>query len=157
MDTRHKFSVRPGMECTIRSLGDNAGVAQRLAQMGVLPGATLRVVRLAPFGKTVEVCMDQGQSFALREEEVRALDCQLLAMPLSSAPIDSEHEYRVRSLAGGKAFQQRMRAVGLQPGKRFRVPYPEQWPLILRLEDSGQTPSIGKGEADKIIVETGDE
>ena len=51
--------------------------------MGVLPGSRLKVIRLAPFGKTVEVTIDQGQYFALRDEEINVLDCEIVAMPLS--------------------------------------------------------------------------
>jgi len=32
---------------------------------GVLPGSLLRIIRVSPFGETLEVALDQGEAFAL--------------------------------------------------------------------------------------------
>ena len=81
------LNLQAGSECIIRSLGPDKKVAQRLAQMGVLPGSRLRAIRLAPFGETLEVSIDQGQYFALRNEEINVLDCEMVAMPLSDKTV----------------------------------------------------------------------
>lgn len=49
-----------------------ADLATSLLAMGVLPGSTIRVVRQAPFGRTVYVAVDQ-QNLALRQQELEAI------------------------------------------------------------------------------------
>jgi Fe2+ transport system protein FeoA len=71
-------------ECIIRSLASDEKIAQRLAQMGILSGTHLRIIRVAPLGSTIEVTGDQGQSFALRQQDVTAMTCEPVAMPLVS-------------------------------------------------------------------------
>ena len=58
-------ALQAQFECIIRTLGSDEKTAQRLAQMGILPGSHLRVIRVAPLGGTIEVMVGQGQSFAL--------------------------------------------------------------------------------------------
>ena len=101
-------------ECTILSLGPDEKTAQRLAQMGILPGTHLRIIRVAPFGGTIEVTCDQGQSFALRQEEVAAMTCDPVAMPLASELVTVGQTYRIRVLLGGKTFRQRMEREGFR-------------------------------------------
>ncbi|WP_080522413.1 FeoA domain-containing protein [Methyloprofundus sedimenti] len=57
-------------------------MARRLVQIGILSGSRLRVIWLALFGKTLQVSIDQGQYFALQNEEVNVLDCEMVTMPL---------------------------------------------------------------------------
>ena len=92
-------------ECIIRSLGPDEKTAQRLAQMGILPGSHLRIIRVAPLGGTIEVMVGQGQSFALRQENVAAMTCEPVAMPLVSELIIAGQNYRIRMLLGGKTFR----------------------------------------------------
>ncbi|MCK5034310.1 MAG: ferrous iron transport protein A [Candidatus Sabulitectum sp.] len=65
-------------------MGSDDKTAQRLAQMGILPGTHLQIIRIAPLGGTIEVNDGQGQSFALRQQEVAAMTCEPVAMPLIS-------------------------------------------------------------------------
>ncbi|MBE9573870.1 MAG: ferrous iron transport protein A [Proteobacteria bacterium] len=109
---------KPGVECIIHSLGSDEKVAQRLAQMGVLPGLTLQIIRIASFGTTVEVSIDGSQSFAIRKDELTASNCQVVAMPLTCSDVQLHMTYRIRTLSGGRKFQQRMEAQGIQLKKR---------------------------------------
>ncbi|MCK4842088.1 MAG: ferrous iron transport protein A [Methylococcales bacterium] len=69
MNTR--LSLQASSECIIRSLSQDKEVARRLAQMGILPGSRLRVIRLCPlWGNLGGLSIDQGQYFSLRDEEV---------------------------------------------------------------------------------------
>jgi Fe2+ transport system protein FeoA len=145
-------------ECIIRSLGSDEKTAQRLAQMGILPGSHLRVIRVAPLGGTIEVMVGQGQSFALRQEDVAAMTCEPVAMPLVSELIIAGKNYRIRTLLGGKTFRQRMEKEGIQEGVLIQVNKTGKKPLPVHLVDSGEDVELGEGEAKKLIVEvtTGD-
>lgn len=140
-------------ECIIRSLGPDKKTAQRLAQMGILPGTHLRIIRIAPLGGTIEVNDGQGQSFALRQQEVAAMTCEPVAMPLISELVAKGQTYMIRDLRGGKTFQQRMVAAGLQEGDLIQVREAGVNPIQLHLVDTDRQVSLGKGEAKKIIVE----
>jgi len=140
-------------ECIIRSLGSDNKTAQRLAQMGILPGTHLRIIRIAPFGGTIEVNDGQGQSFALRQQEVAAMTCEPVAMPLVSELVVKGQIYMIRDLRGGKTFQQRMAVVGLQEGGLIQVREAGLKPIQILLVDTDKQVSIGEGEAKKIIVE----
>jgi len=147
------LTLQPGSECIIRSLGPDKKVAQRLAQMGVLPGSRLRVIRLAPFGETLQVSIDQGQYFALRDEEINVLDCEMVAMPLSDKTIETEKYYRVRSLSGGKTFQQKMEHQGIIPGVIIQIRELNKPPILIELFQEKKSVALGSGEAEKIIIE----
>lgn len=145
------------MECVIQSLGSDRKIAQRLAQMGVLPGATLHIIRLAPFAATIEVSVDGGQSFAIRKNELAALDCEAVALPLVSRHIKLNSDYHIRYLYGGKKFQQRMASQGIHPGLLLKV-INQTGPLIeILLVDQGKTVKLGRGKAEKIIIRKADD
>jgi len=148
-----RLALQAGSECIIRSLGPDNKTAQRLAQMGVLPGYRLRVIRLAPFGETVEVSIDQGQYFALRDEEINALDCEMVAMPLSAKTVKIDQDYRIRSLSGGKTFQQRMEQQGIVPGIVIQIHDHPMHYFQIELLQEGKIVVLGQGEAEKIIIE----
>ena len=145
--------MQPGSECIIRSLASDKKVAQRLAEMGVLPGSSLRVIRLAPFGETLEVSIDRGQYLALRAEEINALDCEMVAMPLSANTIKKKQNYRIRSLSGGQTFRQRMEQQGIFPGAVIKIRELSGHPFQIELLLEGKRVVLGWGEAEKIIIE----
>ncbi|MBE0575548.1 MAG: FeoA domain-containing protein [Desulfuromonadales bacterium] len=140
-------------ECIIRSLGSDEKTAHRLAQMGILPGNHLRIIRIAPLGGTIEVVVGQGQNFALRQEEVAAMLCDVVAMPLVSELVIAGQNYRIRTLLGGKTFRRRMEKQGLQEGDLVQVNNTGEKPFPVHLVESGEDVELGEGEAKKIIVE----
>ncbi|HEB95993.1 MAG TPA: hypothetical protein ENI96_06130 [Sedimenticola thiotaurini] len=142
----------PGSICILHSLGDDRQVARRLAQMGILPGSRLRIVRAAPLGGTLEVASDQGELFALRREEMAGLDCRLVAAPLTSPAIRPGQTCTVLSLEGGRAFRQRMTEKSLRPGSRIRIGEPGTHGLLVSDAATGATIALGRGEAARIIV-----
>ena len=147
------MNLQPGSECIIRSLASDKKVAQRLAEMGVLPGSSLRVIRLAPFGETLEVSIDRGQYLALRAEEINALDCEMVAMPLSAKTVKKDQDYRIRSLSGGETFRQRMEHQGIIPGAVIRIREVSAHPFQIELLLERKSVLLGWGEAEKIIIE----
>ena len=140
-------------ECIIRSLGPDEKTAQRLAQMGILPGTHLRVIRVAPLGGTIEVTGNQGQSFALRQQEIAAMSCDPVAMPLATELVTVGQTYRVRVLLGGKTFRQRLEKRGLQEGGLIQVSKTGVKPIPVQLVESDRQIELGQGEAKKIIIE----
>ncbi len=151
--TNTRLTLQPGSECIIHSLGADNKIARQLAWMGVLPGSRLRVIRLAPLGETVEVAIDGGQYFALREEEIDALDCEMVVMPLSAKAVKRDREYRIRALLGGIIFQQKMQQLGVEPGVAIRIHDHTQHGFQIELLPEGKTVKLGGGEAEKILVE----
>lgn len=146
-------ALQPQSECIIRSLGPDEATAQRLAQMGILPGTHLRILRIAPLGGTLEVAGEQGQSFALRQQEVAAMTCEPVAMPLASELVAAGQTYRVRIMLGGKTFSRRMEQEGLREGALVQIRKTGVKPIRLDIVDTDRKIEIGKGEAKKIIVE----
>ncbi len=146
-------ALQPQSECIIRSLGHDDKTAQRLAQMGILPGTHLRIIRVAPLGGTIEVTSGQGQSFALRQQDVAAMTCDPVSMPLASELVIVGQTYRVRVLLGGKTFLKRMEQKGLRTGELVQTQKRGVKPIPVRIVDMDKQIELGEGEAKKIIVE----
>lgn len=144
---------QPGMECRIQSLGKDKITAQRLAQMGVMAGSHLLLVHVSPFRGTLEMSTGHGQLFALREEELAGLECEFIAMSLSAASGMPDKIWRIRQLNGGYTFQQRMKRQHLEPQAQVRFLGPLLNRFELKIMPGGPQVTVGKGEADKIIVE----
>jgi Fe2+ transport system protein FeoA len=138
--------IQPHLSCRIRSLGGDS--AARLGQMGVLPGIELEIVRTSPFGGgTVQVILGDGDLVALRSDEIASMDCEVVAMPLTS-PLVGSGSYVIKALPGGRSFRTRMSDLGLQPGTRVDVLSTS--PFVLSV--SGAPVRLGRGEAGKIVV-----
>lgn len=123
--------------------------------MGILPGVEMQILRKGPFGGTVEVELDHGDLVALRSDEIAAMECDLVAVPLTSVAVTAG-SYRIVALAGGNGFRTRMRELGLEEGRRIDILATSP---NLRVSVGGQAIRLGRGEADKIVVEeaTGDQ
>ncbi len=146
---RPSVPLQPGVTCRVRALGGDARIADRLAQMGILPGMEITVTRIGPLGNPLELSMPGGQALALRAEEAEALDCELVRLPLSLVP-SGPPAWRITELRGGQRFRARMRALGLVPGATLEV----LGTRPLRLRDArGNVVPLGRGEAARILVE----
>jgi len=146
-------SLQAQTECIIRSLGPDDKTAQRLAQMGILPGTHLHIIRVAPLGGTIEVSGDQGQNFALRQQEVAAMTCDPVAMPLTSELVTVGQTYRIRVLMGGTTFRQRMERGGIKANELIQIQETGTKPISVYLVDLNRQVKLGGGEAKKIIIE----
>ncbi len=144
------FLLQPNTVCRIISLGVNPKVSKRLAQMGILPGMEVTIVRVGPLGDPLELAVAQGQNIALRTEEVESLDCEVIALPLTAANPGGV-TYRVRELQGGIGFQRKMADRGLAVGTKLRLQ--EAYPYRLYLLPDGHFATIGHGEAEKLLLE----
>lgn len=70
--------VPEGSRARIVHLHAACRIRQRLADMGVLPGVEVEVLRRAPLGGPVEIALD-GFALSLRRSEARAVEVELLA------------------------------------------------------------------------------
>ena len=149
MDKR-EIPFKPGVTCRVRSLGGDTRVSDRLAQMGIMPGMELTIQRAGPLGNPLELAVPGGQSLALRKEEIRALQCELVRLPLSAVKAGNRI-WRVAGVQGGRRLQQKLQARGVMPGAEFRVV--AQRPMQLDLASGEGRVRVGQGEAAQIIVE----
>lgn len=60
--------LRPGESGVVISIGSKGPVKKRLMDMGVTPGAEIKVIKMAPLGDPVEVNL-RGYELSLRKEE----------------------------------------------------------------------------------------
>ena len=65
--------LRPGDTGIVNTLHGDGAIHQRLLEMGVIEGAAVEVVRLAPLGDPMEILV-QGYHLSLRKTEA-ALVC----------------------------------------------------------------------------------
>jgi Fe2+ transport system protein FeoA len=139
-------------ECVIQSVKDNGGFGNRLVQMGVLPGSHLKIIRVGFGGSTVEVMIDQGQSIALRSKELEMLDCKLVAIPLSALSPGDDEKYRIKKFYGGQGFLKKMKDRSINISDIFEIT--DDHPFELKTGKG--VIAVGRGEAEKIIVEPAD-
>lgn len=77
-------------------------------------------------------------------------DTRVETSKLSAVP--GGESARIRRLAGGQAFLSRLAPLGFIPGARLRViQNPGRGPLLVAMR--GARVALGRGEADKILVE----
>jgi Fe2+ transport system protein FeoA len=144
--------IQPNVACRIRSVeGDNSA---RLTQMGILPGVEMQIVRTSPFGSgTVEVMVGGADVVALRSDEIESMECDLVALPLSSPAIE-RGKYQVSVLAGGSGFKKKAAAMGFVEGTTVEVV--STAPLVATVR--GRQVRLSRNDAGRIVVgETGDD
>jgi ferrous iron transport protein A len=57
----------------VSAVGGSGSVTKRLMEMGVVPGVSIRVVKVAPFGCPMEVRV-RGFSLAIRRSEAETIE-----------------------------------------------------------------------------------
>lgn len=61
-----------GVAARVTNVQGSSAIARRLMEMGIVPGAPIRVVRTAPLGDPIQVCL-RSYHLALRRVEARAI------------------------------------------------------------------------------------
>lgn len=64
--------LKPGQDGTVASLGEKGPVRRRLMDMGITPGVSIKVIKVAPLGDPVEVNV-RGYELSLRKAEARQI------------------------------------------------------------------------------------
>ena len=65
-----------GADAQVISVKGNSRITRRLMEMGVIPGVSVRVVKMAPFGDPIEICV-RGYSLAMRRNEADAIEVKI--------------------------------------------------------------------------------
>ncbi len=86
--------MRPGEACRIDVVGGEGALRQHVLDMGVLPGATLEVIKLAPMGDPMELRI-HGYELTLRLGEAE----QIEVTPLDVAEVRTPSQARRTSVA----------------------------------------------------------
>ncbi len=60
--------LKPGQEGVVASIGEKGPVRKRIMDMGVTPGALIKVIKVAPLGDPIEVNI-RGYELSLRKSE----------------------------------------------------------------------------------------
>ncbi len=60
--------LKPGQEGIVTSIGEKGPVRKRIMDMGVTPGAMVKVIKVAPLGDPIEVNI-RGYELSLRKSE----------------------------------------------------------------------------------------
>ena len=65
--------LKPGTRATVTRLTATGAIGQRLSEMGLIAGATVKVVRTAPLGDPLEIELED-YFLSLRKAEARTIE-----------------------------------------------------------------------------------
>lgn len=65
--------LKPGQEGVVVSLGEKGPVRRRIMDMGITPGVSIKVIKVAPLGDPVEVNV-RGYELSLRKAEAKQIE-----------------------------------------------------------------------------------
>ena len=72
-------NLKPGQQGKILKLDSSIGpIRRRLMDMGVIPGETIKVEKVAPMGDPIEVTV-KSYNLSLRKNEAKGIDIEVLA------------------------------------------------------------------------------
>lgn len=71
-------NLKPGQQGKIRKLDSSIGpLRRRLMDMGVIPGETVKVEKVAPMGDPIEISV-KSYNLSLRKNEAKAIEIEVL-------------------------------------------------------------------------------
>lgn len=70
-------TLQPGQEAVILKVDGIGAISRRMADMGVVPGQTVRLVRVAPLGDPLDIRL-MGYHLSLRREEAMRVEVSLV-------------------------------------------------------------------------------
>ena len=62
-----------GKDARVVAVNGSGTITRRLLEMGVIPGVTVQVIKMAPFGDPIEIRV-RGYSLAMRKTEADAIE-----------------------------------------------------------------------------------
>ncbi|QHQ61798.1 ferrous iron transport protein A [Anaerocolumna sedimenticola] len=65
--------LKPGQEGKVTGIGEKGPVRRRIMDMGVTPGAIIKVIKVAPLGDPIEVNI-RGYELSLRKNEAEQIE-----------------------------------------------------------------------------------
>ena len=70
-------SLQPGQSAKITRVKGSGPVSRRMADMGLVPGREVQLIRLAPLGDPLDLSL-MGYRLSLRRDEALQVDVELL-------------------------------------------------------------------------------
>lgn len=138
--------MQSGKVNRIRGMGP---LRHRLMDMGLVPGADIKVVRFAPLGDPIEYQV-KGYHLSLRKHEAQHILVDVDIEPLSG--IEPGSTVKLISVFGGRQFIERLTLMGLKPGLTMQVVQNNmQGPITIRVTDKDLR--IGRNMAQRIFIE----
>ncbi len=67
--------IGPGASCRVRGVHGGDAIAQRLMEMGIVPGCELAVVRYAPLGDPIQITL-LGYHLSIRHSEAARVEVE---------------------------------------------------------------------------------
>lgn len=64
--------LKPGQSGTVTGIGEKGPMRRRIMDMGVTPGAFVKVIKVAPLGDPIEVNI-RGYELSLRKDEAEQI------------------------------------------------------------------------------------
>jgi ferrous iron transport protein A len=148
MMIRPLSELLPAESGRIVRVGGAGAIRRRLLDMGVVPGATVEVERMAPLGDPVQIKV-KGYDLALRKQEAEKVQVELTGGLLSRAA--PGERVIISSLRAGWGLQRRLADLGLTPGTAVTV-ISSGRPGQVVIEVRGSRLALGRGVASKVMV-----
>ncbi len=70
--------LKPGQQGTVVSIGEKGSMRRRIMDMGVTPGVTIKLIKVAPLGDPMEINI-RGYELSLRKDEAAQISVELTA------------------------------------------------------------------------------
>ncbi|MCE5238287.1 metal-dependent transcriptional regulator [bacterium] len=141
--------VAPGSAAVIVRVCGEGPIRRRLLDMGLRPGAEVRVERLAPLGDPIEIML-LDYHLTLRRSEAVNIRVQIVEQPLSQ--VRAGRRVQLVSIRGGAGRQRRLAGQGLAPGVELTVlERPPGHQRIALMVGEVRT-DIGHNLADDVVV-----
>lgn len=67
--------MKPGQSRKVLSIGESGPLKRRIMDMGITPGVSVKVIKVAPLGDPVEINV-RGYELSLRKEEAARIEVQ---------------------------------------------------------------------------------
>lgn len=151
MVVRSLKELEPMEKGRIVKVGGQKDIRRRLFDMGVVNGAMVEVLRIAPLGDPVQIKV-KGYDLALRKTEAENIQIELTEMMLTKAPPGSN--VAISTVRAGRGLRRRLADMGLVPGTMVRIINNER-PGRVVLDVKGSRLAIGYGVASKMVVSIG--
>ena len=139
----------PRQNGLIKQVRGFGALRQRMMDMGLVPGADIEVVRVAPMGDPIEYCV-KGYHLSLRGHEAKNILVEVNTIVLDKA--QKGDLVRIISFSAGRQASRKLMEMGLQPGDTLEILRNEPSGKILVKSNEKQI-EIGRGLAGKMLVE----
>lgn len=141
--------VAPGSTAVIVRVCGEGAIRRRLLDMGLRPGAEVKVERLAPLGDPIEIVLMEYH-LTLRRNEAANIQVRIVEQPLSQVPLNTR--VRVTDIRGGGGRKQRLAEQGLAPGVELTVLARPEGHGRVSLQVGDDRTEVGANVGDDIIV-----